>query len=120
MLILTRKTNERIMIGEEIEVSVVEIRGDQVKLGIIAPRNVKVHRREVFEAIQDENRAAAVGTPTDLSQLTGLFPGVADEGGDAPDNDAPDHPDTVGNRGDPDTGGNRGDPDAPDDTPPQS
>jgi len=74
MLILTRKTNERIMIGDEIEVSVVEIRGDQVKLGIVAPRNVKVHRREVFDAIQDENRAAAEGAPTDLSGLSGLIP----------------------------------------------
>ncbi len=73
MLILTRKTNERIMIGDEIEVSVVEIRGDQVKLGIVAPRKVKVHRREVFDAIQDENRAAAEGVPTDLSGLSGLI-----------------------------------------------
>lgn len=73
MLILTRKTNERIVIGNDIEVSVVEIRGDQVKLGIVAPRDVKVHRREVFDAIQEENRAAAEGTPTDLSSLSGLL-----------------------------------------------
>lgn len=79
MLILTRKTNERIVIGDEIEVSVVEIRGDQVKLGIIAPKNVKVHRREVFDAIQAENRAAAEGAPTDLSGLSGLFGGEPDQ-----------------------------------------
>lgn len=58
MLILSRKVNERIMIGDRIELSVVEIRGDQVKLGIDAPKDVKVYRQEVYEAIQEENRAA--------------------------------------------------------------
>ena len=51
MLILARRTNESIVIGDDIEVSVVDIKGDQVKLGIKAPRQVKVYRREVFEAI---------------------------------------------------------------------
>lgn len=74
MLILSRKVNERIVIGDEIEVAVVEIRGDQVKLGIVAPQNVTVHRREVFDQIQEENRAAAMGTAADLSELSGLFP----------------------------------------------
>jgi carbon storage regulator len=73
MLILSRKVNERIMIGDSIEVSVVEIRGDQVKLGIMAPRNVNVHRREVFDAIQEENRAAARGLPSDLAGLSDLI-----------------------------------------------
>ena len=73
MLILTRKPSERIVIGDKIEVSVVEVRGDQVKLGIIAPKNVQVHRKEVFDAIQEENRAAAEGTPADLNGLSGLF-----------------------------------------------
>lgn len=85
MLILARKVNERIMIGHEIEVSVVEIRGDQVKLGIVAPPAVKVHRREVFDAIQAENRAAAMNTGVDLSTLSGLLgpgAGAADRGGD--------------------------------------
>jgi carbon storage regulator len=59
MLILSRKVDERIMIGDRIELSVVEIRGDQVKIGISAPRDVKVYRQEVYEAIQEENRAAA-------------------------------------------------------------
>ncbi len=59
MLILSRKLNERIMIGDDIELSIVEIRGDQVKVGIDAPKDVKVYRREVYEAIQEENRAAA-------------------------------------------------------------
>lgn len=59
MLILSRKLNEQIMIGDKIELSVVELRGDHVKIGIDAPNDVKVYRREVYEAIQEENRAAA-------------------------------------------------------------
>lgn len=59
MLILARRINERIVIGDDICVSVVDIKGDQVKLGIEAPRHVRVYRQEVFEAIQEENRAAA-------------------------------------------------------------
>jgi carbon storage regulator len=55
MLILTRKLNETIMIGDKIEISVVEIKGDHVKLGIQAPKNVKVYRQEVYLAIQEEN-----------------------------------------------------------------
>ncbi|GAB1481615.1 carbon storage regulator CsrA [Treponema sp.] len=59
MLILSRKINEKIMIGDDIAISVIEIRGDQVKLGVDAPRNVKVFRREVFDAIMAENKAAS-------------------------------------------------------------
>ncbi|MCG8478173.1 MAG: carbon storage regulator CsrA [Spirochaetales bacterium] len=73
MLILSRKVDERIVIGDDIEVSVVEIRGDQVKLGIVAPRSVKVYRREVFDAIQEENRAAARDATVDLPDLSDLF-----------------------------------------------
>lgn len=59
MLILSRKVNEKIMIGNDVAISVIEIRGDQVKIGVDAPRSVKVYRREVFDAIMAENRAAA-------------------------------------------------------------
>ena len=59
MLILSRKLNESIMIGDRVEISVVDIKGDQVKLGIKAPRDIKVFRQEVYQAIQMENRAAA-------------------------------------------------------------
>jgi carbon storage regulator len=62
MLILTRKLNEKLVIGDGIIVSVIEVRGDQVKLGIEAPRTVKVFRQEVFDAIQEENRRAAGST----------------------------------------------------------
>jgi carbon storage regulator len=70
MLILSRKVNEKIMIGDSIAVSIIEIRGDQVKLGVDAPRSVKVFRREVFDAILAENQAAAASAaqlpPVDL------------------------------------------------------
>lgn len=58
MLILTRKINDRIMIGDNIEIMVVAIDGDRVKLGINAPRGMPVHRGEVYQAIQTENEAA--------------------------------------------------------------
>ncbi|MFP3960614.1 MAG: carbon storage regulator CsrA [Spirochaetaceae bacterium] len=74
MLILARRTNESIVIGDEIEVSVVDIRGDQVKLGINAPRAVKVYRREVFEAIQEENRKAAQSARAELPSLDDYLP----------------------------------------------
>ncbi len=63
MLILSRKVNEKIMIGEDVSVTIIEIRGDQVKIGVEAPKSVKVFRQEVFEAIQNENRAAAAASP---------------------------------------------------------
>ncbi len=59
MLVLSRKKNESIIVGEDIEIVVLDIQGDQVRLGIKAPINVSVHRKEVFEEIQQENRKAA-------------------------------------------------------------
>mgnify|MGYP002870232847 FL=1 len=70
MLILTRKTNEKIKIGNEITISIIEIHGDQVKIGVDAPKEVKVFREEVYQAIQDENRLAA---NTDKNVLNALF-----------------------------------------------
>ena len=64
MLILSRKINEKIMIGEDISVSIIEIRGDQVRVGVDAPKAVKVFRQEVFDAIKAENKAAAQSTAT--------------------------------------------------------
>jgi carbon storage regulator len=63
MLILSRKINEKIMIGDDISVSIIEIRGDQVRIGVDAPKAVKVFRREVFDAIMAENKAAAESAP---------------------------------------------------------
>jgi carbon storage regulator len=59
MLVLSRHRDESIMIGDEIVVTIVDIRGDKVRLGIEAPSHVPVHRQEVYEAIQRENRKAA-------------------------------------------------------------
>ncbi len=63
MLVLTRKKNEEIVIGESIRIMVVEIRGDKVRLGITAPSHVPVHRDEIWRAIQEQNRLAAGGAP---------------------------------------------------------
>ncbi|MDR3124029.1 MAG: carbon storage regulator CsrA [Treponema sp.] len=63
MLILSRKINEKIIIGDDISVSIIEIRGDQVRVGVDAPKTVKVFRQEVFDAIKAENKAAADSSP---------------------------------------------------------
>ncbi|MBN2297237.1 MAG: carbon storage regulator CsrA [Deltaproteobacteria bacterium] len=60
MLILTRKVGEAVSIGDDIQISVVEIKGTQVKLGIQAPKSVEVHREEIYQKIQEENRRAAL------------------------------------------------------------
>ncbi|MGC9323900.1 MAG: carbon storage regulator CsrA [Desulfomonilia bacterium] len=60
MLILTRKVGEVVAIGDDIQISIVDIKGSQVKLGIQAPRDVQVHREEVYLKIQEENRRAAL------------------------------------------------------------
>ncbi|HZW10075.1 MAG TPA: carbon storage regulator CsrA [Phycisphaerales bacterium] len=59
MLVLSRQRDETIMIGDEIEITVVDIRGDKVRLGITAPTTIAVHRKEVYEAIRRENEHAA-------------------------------------------------------------
>jgi carbon storage regulator len=66
MLVLSRQRDETIMIGDDIEITIVDIRGDKVRLGITAPTHVPVHRKEVYDAIQRENRAAANIKPEDL------------------------------------------------------
>jgi len=58
MLVLARKINESIMIGDDIEIVVIDIKGDQIKLGIKAPRRISVHRKEIYDEIQSENIAA--------------------------------------------------------------
>lgn len=57
MLVLSRKKDEKIIIGDQITVMVIEIRGDKVRLGIDAPKEVTVHRQEVYEAIQRESHS---------------------------------------------------------------
>jgi carbon storage regulator len=69
MLVLSRQRDETIMIGDEIEITVVDIRGDKVRLGITAPTKIAVHRKEVYEAIKAENQRAAQLNGGDLSVL---------------------------------------------------
>ncbi|MFV0341935.1 MAG: carbon storage regulator CsrA [Anaerocolumna sp.] len=59
MLALTRKSNESIMIGNDVEISILEIKGDQVKIGISAPKSIPVYRKEIYVQIQEANKEAA-------------------------------------------------------------
>ena len=65
LLVLTRKLNESIMIGHDVKITVVDVRGDQVKLGISAPRQISVHREEVYLEIQRENKIAVAEQEND-------------------------------------------------------
>lgn len=69
MLVLSRHRDESIVIGDDIVVTIVDIRGDKVRLGIQAPPDVPVHRQEVYEAIQRENRKAAQVLPSEVRDL---------------------------------------------------
>ena len=69
MLVLSRQREETIMIGDEIEITVVDIRGDKVRLGITAPTRIAVHRKEVYEAIRQENERAAKFKSGDLDGI---------------------------------------------------
>ncbi len=71
MLALARKMNQSIMIGNDIEITLLEIKGDQVKLGITAPKSVPIYRKEIYAQIQEENKSA--GQAVDLAQLKGIF-----------------------------------------------
>jgi carbon storage regulator len=61
------------MIGDDVEVSIVEVKGDQVKLGISAPKNIKVHRKEIFLAIQSENIDASKSVIEKVGEIGGIF-----------------------------------------------
>ena len=63
MLVLTRKLGQSIKIGDEVEVVVLEVRGEQVRIGIRAPKNVSVHRKEVYDQIHPDENAATGETP---------------------------------------------------------
>ncbi len=77
MLVLSRQRDETIMIGDEIEITVVDIRGDKVRLGITAPTRIAVHRKEVYEAIRAENEQAAKLSQDGLPAPGGISPGPA-------------------------------------------
>ena len=71
MLALARKVNESIMIGGDIEITLLEIKGDQVKIGISAPKSVPIYRKEIYLQIQEENKQAM--QEVDLSVVQSLF-----------------------------------------------
>jgi len=78
MLVLSRQRDESIIIGDNIVVTIMDIRGDKVRLGIQAPTEVPVHRREVFEAIQRENMQASRRQSKDVGDLKGGLPKGSD------------------------------------------
>lgn len=70
MLALARKVNESIIINDDIEITVLEIKGDQIKIGIDAPKSVPVYRKEIYKQIQESNKEAAnTASPETLSEL---------------------------------------------------
>ncbi|NCD33619.1 MAG: carbon storage regulator [Spartobacteria bacterium] len=74
MLVLTRKSEQSVMIGNNIEIKILAVRGDQVSIGFDAPDEVSIYRKEVYDAIQKENRQARQQSATaDLSELQSKF-----------------------------------------------
>ncbi len=80
MLILSRKAGQAMVVGEDVEITVLEVRGDMVRLGIQAPRSVRVHRKEVYLQIAEANRQAG---GTDLAAVTRAA-GIRPPGAPAP------------------------------------
>lgn len=83
MLVLARKINESIMIGDEIEIVIIDIKGDQVKIGVKAPKKVTVHRKEIYDEIRQEN-ISALNTrfkPESLRDLSDFFGTKKDDTG---------------------------------------
>jgi carbon storage regulator len=66
VLIITRRPGEKIMLGEDVSIQVMEIVGNQVRIGIQAPKSIPVYREEIWEAVKAENRAAAEAAPDEL------------------------------------------------------
>ena len=70
MLVLSRMRDETIMIGDDVQITVVDVRGDKVRIGINAPAHIAVHRKEVYDAIQRENRLASQVRPDEIGEAT--------------------------------------------------
>ncbi|MGX7681040.1 carbon storage regulator CsrA [Jatrophihabitans sp. DSM 45814] len=77
MLILTRRVGESIIVGDDVTVTVFEVRGDAVRIGIDAPRSVQVHRQEVYEELQRANQQAVSPSDSAIDALSGALAGVA-------------------------------------------
>lgn len=74
MLVLTRRAGESIVIGNDVTVTVLEVRGDQIRIGIDAPKDVPIHREEVYVQVQHENRGAVASAPGAADMLRGVRP----------------------------------------------
>ena len=75
MLVLTRKLGESVTIGDNIKISVIDIKGRQVRLGIEAPPEMTIHREEIYAKIQEENQRAAMMKSVNMEKLARIFPG---------------------------------------------
>ena len=73
MLILTRKLGECIRIGDDINITLLEIKGSHVKIGIEAPKNISIHRQEIYDRIREENLESSDVSAFDLSKAASLF-----------------------------------------------
>lgn len=73
MLVLTRRSQQSIMIGKNVVVTILEVRGDQVRIGVSAPRDVEVHREEIFLELQEANKSAASPSAEAINALGSLF-----------------------------------------------
>ncbi|MBI4398136.1 MAG: carbon storage regulator CsrA [Candidatus Omnitrophica bacterium] len=90
MLVLSRKTNESIMVGDNVEIKIVEVKGEYVKLGITAPRSIAVHRKEIYEAIKKENEAAAQTSHVDEAKIEEKLKGFQEKNKPTQEKDKPD------------------------------
>ncbi len=73
MLVLTRKKGQSMMIGHDIELTIIDIQGDQVRVGIKAPKNIVIHRKEIYEEIRKENLSAVASKDTNIQLLNDKF-----------------------------------------------
>ena len=73
MLVLTRKLGEVIAIGDDIKITIIEVKGKQVRLGIEAPQHTAVHREEIYQRIQEENRMAALISPVHFKKISDFW-----------------------------------------------
>lgn len=80
MLVLSRKINQSIVIGDNIEIMLVDIRGDQIKLGINAPKTVKIFRKEVYEEVKSQNLEASQSTIEELNILSSFVKNKLEKG----------------------------------------